>query len=317
MEKIVNLNDVQSLLKDGSIKEGDTIAFIADVITKEAKKRYGTGACDVTHMNTVATIYFNETKKEAFDVLESKETFYFVGKLRVTFNEFSFDAIDVKKSIILYSMMRNEEVSAIVAKNEHLEELLNAISDLNFGAAIKLIDTNSDLQSLIRENGNLYAIFIKECCSSDIFNAEMVKKLIDCGLDNYRSGFDNSQLPACLVYTVVSDDVRNNEELKKAYADVALHYLKVTNFSSNETDINLDTVLSSLCCNDVFIECVKYLIAKPEIEINTVNDIDFSPLGNAIRFNCPQIVNELLKRPDIIITDKDREEAKRVGIKLP
>jgi ankyrin repeat protein len=87
-------------------------------------------------------------------------------------------------------------------------------------------------------------------------------------------------------------------------------------FDLNFIDDNEDTAINIACTNPNMLWLVEKLAARKDINVNCVNDIGWTSLGNALRFGNIEALKFLGKRPDLVVSDKDRELAKKKGIKL-
>jgi ankyrin repeat protein len=87
-------------------------------------------------------------------------------------------------------------------------------------------------------------------------------------------------------------------------------------FDFNARDLNGDTALTIVCEYPKMAWVAKKLIANRNVDVNQDNEFGFSPLSVCISHNNLDVLKELGKRPDLKITDKDKEAAKKSGINL-
>ncbi len=128
-----------------------------------------------------------------------------------------------------------------------------------------------------------------------------------------EDGFGESLLES-LLYMCTSDESTEDDRVEiKKYIDALLKSDK-TDF--NYKDLNEDTALSVACEYPQLLWVVEFLASKEEVNVNTINDINFSPLGNAIRRNNLKAIEILAKRKDLQVTVHDLEVADEYGIDL-
>ena len=128
-----------------------------------------------------------------------------------------------------------------------------------------------------------------------------------------EDGFGESLLES-LLYMYASDENTEDDRVEiKKYIDVLLKSDK-TDF--NYKDLNEDTALSIACEYSQLLWVVEFLASKEEVNVNTINDINFSSLGNAIRGNNLKAIEILAKRKDLQVTVHDLEVADEYGIDL-
>lgn len=109
--------------------------------------------------------------------------------------------------------------------------------------------------------------------------------------------------------TLSAKNAKNVQEMIETIVDSG-------KFDLNFIDDNEDTAINVACMDSNMAWLVKKLAARKEIDVNHVNDIGWAALGNAIRFNNLEAIKYLGKRPDLEVRDKDKELAKKKGIKL-
>lgn len=128
-----------------------------------------------------------------------------------------------------------------------------------------------------------------------------------------EDGFGESLLES-LLYMCASDEGTKDDrvEIKKCI-DVLLKSDK-TDF--NYKDLNEDTALSVACEYPQLLWVVEFLASKEEVNVNTTNDINFSPLTSAIDNNNIKAIELLSKRKDIVVREIDVEKAKENNIDL-
>jgi len=133
---------------------------------------------------------------------------------------------------------------------------------------------------------------------------------------NVDDGFGESLIQN-LLYAYYLDETNKisskNAENVKEMLNIIIDSGK---FDLNFVDDNEDTTINIACNNPNMLWLVEKLAANKDINVNQVNDIGWTALGNAIRFGNTKAIEILGKRPDLKVTDKDRELAKKKGIDL-
>ena len=188
-----------------------------------------------------------------------------------------------------------------------LHKLIN--SDDEKGA-INLINSEKDIDVSYEHNGRIPIFFA--------FNKRMydlVEVIVNHPTFNplIEDGFGESFLES-LLYLYTADKCTNDDRAEiKRYIDLLL---KSENTCFNHKDLNEDTALSIACEYPQLLWVVEFLASKEGVNVNTINDINFSPLGNAIRRNNLKAIEILAKRKDLQVTVHDLEVADEYGIDL-
>ena len=89
-----------------------------------------------------------------------------------------------------------------------------------------------------------------------------------------------------------------------------------TNYDFNAKDLNFDTAINLAAEYPVFDFVLQKLVENPNVNLNVVNDIQCTSLGNAIRRNNVNAIKTLGKRVDLVVRDQDYEMARKKGIDL-
>lgn len=196
---------------------------------------------------------------------------------------------DVPKSILLHKYIdEGNEKEAIETINKYGDDV-----DINF-------ELNNNTPIFNAVDKGMYDLFVTiinhpkfDCSNSDGYGETILTAL----LYNYKDGIKSET---------------ENKNIKKMIDLI----LSSETFDFNSVNINLDTALSVACERTDLNWVVDALVAKANVDVNTVNDIDYSTLGNAIRRKNTHAIGALMTRHDLRITDKDMECAKANGIDL-
>lgn len=88
------------------------------------------------------------------------------------------------------------------------------------------------------------------------------------------------------------------------------------NYDFNAKDLNYDTAVNFAAEYPMFGFILKKLVENPKVNLNIVNDVQCTSLGNAIRRNNLDAIKLLGKRADLIVRDQDKKMAESRGINL-
>ena len=144
-----------------------------------------------------------------------------------------------------------------------------------------------------------------------VFNAIVSHKNFDSSVCD---GFGEPLLQALIYnYKIEGHTSHDDDVATKKMIDMILAN---DNFDFNVVNINLDTPINVACEDVKYMWIVEALLAKPNVDVNTVNDIGFTALGNAIRNKNIHAIELLANREGTIVSNKDIETAKSVGIDL-
>lgn len=88
-------------------------------------------------------------------------------------------------------------------------------------------------------------------------------------------------------------------------------------FNLNEIDDNEDTAIMIACTTPDLNWAVEKLLDKEGIDVNQVNDVNFTCVGNAVRRNNFEAARMILKKfPDIQLTESDKEYMEKYGFEV-
>ena len=179
--------------------------------------------------------------------------------------------------------------------------------------AIQLIEKEKDVDVNYQFNDKRPIFSAIDAKMHKVVGKIIVNDKFDCNVDD---GFGESLIQN-LLYTYYLDETNKlsdkNAPNVKAMIESVVDSGK---FDLNFIDDNEDTVINIACVNPNMLWLVEKLASRKDINVNCVNDIGWTSLGNAIRYNNIKAIELLGKRPDLKVTNKDRELAKRNGIDL-
>lgn len=81
----------------------------------------------------------------------------------------------------------------------------------------------------------------------------------------------------------------------------------------NETDMYNDTLLSTAAMKPHALFVVEHLLRKPEIDVNKVNDLGYTALGMAVRYNNIECAKLLANDSRIKLSKGDKRELSKHG----
>lgn len=198
---------------------------------------------------------------------------------------------EINPSILLHKLIdeKNEtEAVALIAKE-------GDNFDVNF-------EFNQNVPVFSAIENKLYRVFEAiinhkkfDCTTCDSFGESLLQSL----MFNYMPESSNS-------------DRRENEAVKQMINTI----LDSENFDFNVQDINLDTAINIACDRKELLWIVERLASKPNVNINIVNDFNYTALGTAIRKKNIDAIRILSRRPDLVVREEDFELAKQNGVNL-
>lgn len=179
--------------------------------------------------------------------------------------------------------------------------------------AIKLIDENKEVDVNFEFNDKRPIFSAIDAKMHRIIGKIIANEKFDSNVDD---GFGES-LVQNLLWAYYLDETnklssKNAENIRTMIETI----IDSGKFDLNFIDSNEDTAINIACTNPNMLWLVKKLSAMKGINVNCVNDIGWSALGNALRHKNVDAVKILGKRPDLEVRDKDRELAKKMGIEL-
>lgn len=189
----------------------------------------------------------------------------------------------------------------------------------------KYIDTDNEkaaLELLEKEGAKVNVNYEFES-RTPIFSAiahNMVKvfgKIVNTkGFDfSVKDGFGETILGS-LLYLYASGEVEISKDEEKELEDLMIPFLTSKYIDLNVTNINDDSIINLACEYPKALWLVKILASRKDVNVNMVNDINWTSLGNCIRKDNLEALKIIGQRPDLKVRDCDKEEAKKHGIDL-
>lgn len=212
-----------------------------------------------------------------------------------------FDKIDIPVS----SFVNREDIKPEILLHKLIEEG-------NENEVLKLLsDTKGEFDVNYEFNEN--------CPIFSVIERKMMKAFAE--LVNHKN-FDSSKcnefgepLLQALMYVYRCEVIESGKENKEIRSMIE-SILNSTSYNFNSLGLNLDSpimvAVERPCTNWI----LDILIQKEDVEMNFVNDFNWTALGNAMRCGNEYAIKKLLTRSDIKITDSDREVARKHSINL-
>lgn len=119
----------------------------------------------------------------------------------------------------------------------------------------------------------------------------------------------------CLFFTLGSGELENEDD-RKYLEKIIKNFLENDKFDLNIKDVTDDTPLQIACLYSSFSWIVEKLVNNDKVDINFENSRHSTALGNAIICGNIKAIKILCKRQDLIIRDKDIQNAQERGINL-
>lgn len=187
------------------------------------------------------------------------------------------------------------------------------IDERNIEAAIKLLAENEKVDPNYVFYASMPAIKAITNGDNKLFDALINHPKFDITL---TEGFGEpySHFLILTMETKLGDRTANLQ----SWIDMCMSILENPKYDINCLNINDDTTLHCACEQPEFIQIVKYLVNRADVDVNKVNDWGFRPIDVALDLEKVNIeaVKSLLIREDLIITDETNALAKSKGIDL-
>jgi len=178
--------------------------------------------------------------------------------------------------------------------------------------AIKLIDDTPEI-NVNEEYKNTYPIFGAIANTMfDLFKKITLHPTFDATV---QEGFGENVLHTLLFLasgSILAKDGTTSEILNKMInfaIDSGVYNL-------NEQDINLDTALTIACSQNSLAWVVEKLVNEKNVDISIVNDEGMNALEIAVKCGNKDAVKSLIKRTDIVVTEKIKKMAADNAISL-
>jgi len=181
-------------------------------------------------------------------------------------------------------------------------------------AAIKLMETEGDkLDVNFKFNDHAPVTTAMENKLFGAFSQIVSNKNFDGDIDDQ---YGENLLQAILWSCYLDPSNKPTPEEEKALRSMLVTLIESGRFDLNFVDMNLDTLINIAAMNPNMLWLLQYLTAMPEVDPNKVNDVDSTAFGNAIRNRNFEGAKILGRRPDLLVRDFDRAEAKEQGINI-
>lgn len=135
----------------------------------------------------------------------------------------------------------------------------------------------------------------------------------DCNVDD---GFGESLIQNLLFAYYLDTTTKLNAKSSNNVKEMIETIIDSGKFDLNYIDDNDDTAVNIACCNENMLWLVKKLVSDKNVDINCVNDTGHTAFGEAIRHDNLKALEIVGQRPDIKLSDKDKDLAKKKGIDL-
>jgi hypothetical protein len=242
-------------------------------------------------MRYVKDQYGDVTLKDSRDLFNADlKNGKYLSEIGISPNDFlNREAID--PSVMLHKLIdEHDEIGAIKLIEENMDTI-----DVNY-------EFNMRMPVFSALNASMFKLFSK-MVTHPKFNSKV------------EDGFGETLLQS-LLYMYSAEEISSSSEDEKSLCDMIQTITDNETFDFNARDLNGDTALTIVCEYPKMAWVAKKLIANRSVDVNQDNEFGFSPLSVCISHNNLDVLKELGKRPDLKITDKDKEAAKKSGINL-
>lgn len=187
------------------------------------------------------------------------------------------------------------------------------IDECNTEAAIKLLSENEQIDPNFVFYASMPAVKAITNGDEKLFNALVNHPNFDITL---TEGF-GEPYSHFLILTMETKLCEKGVNLQ-SWIDMCMSILENPKYNINCLNINDDTTLHCACEQPEFIQIVKYLVNRDDVDVNLVNDWGFRPIDVALDLEKVNIeaIKCLLTREDLILTDETRNVAKTKNIDL-
>lgn len=240
-------------------------------------------------------------------------------KISIISNEYGTQSI--KEYVNGYGIFCDEQLSEHgIQINDILNDTISnpviklrkAIDEQNEELALQIMEENPDMDINVPCNERLpICVALQNFMFKTILAILKNSKFNYAAEDGYGEIF-TTDLATFFTYC--------NEDQQENFDEIMNFVLSDKRADYTLTNINNDTYLTSLLYDDVKLDktnhFVKILLSKNDININQVNDMGKDALYLALSIKNVEIIKELLKRTDLIITSSDIKMALEVKINL-
>ena len=133
---------------------------------------------------------------------------------------------------------------------------------------------------------------------------------------NVDDGLGESIIQSLLYSYYLSETNKLTPDVEKNVRVLIETLIDSGKFDLNFIDFNDDTLINIACTNPNMGWLVEKLAARRDVNVNQINDIGWTALGNALRNNNKVALTIIGKREDLVVTANDRELAKSKNIDL-
>ena len=214
----------------------------------------------------------------------------YLAQIGLSPNEFlNREAID--PSILLHKFIdEHDEIGAIKLIEENMDKV-----DVNY-------EFNMRMPVFSALNASMFKLFGK-IVSHPKFNSKV------------EDGFGETLLQSFL-YMYSADEVTSSSEDEKSLIDMITAILDNKSFDFNARDLSGDTALTIVCEYPKMIWVAKKLISDRNVDVNQENEFHQSAIKKCISSNNLEVLRELGKRPDLVVSEEHKTLAKNRGINL-
>jgi len=131
-----------------------------------------------------------------------------------------------------------------------------------------------------------------------------------------EDGFGESLLHSLLYLRGGAEELQLQENEKTNIDRMIQIILNNQKFDFNQRDISNDTPILVVCEYPNLIWCFKTLASNKSVDVNVVDDLNYSLITKCIDFNNLEALKILSTRKDLIVRGEDIELAKEEGIDL-
>ena len=188
------------------------------------------------------------------------------------------------------------------------------IDEMNEDAALKLLEENDKIDVNFSFNDRVPVFSAIDNKMFKLFVKILSNKNFNGSVDN---GFGENMLQVILWSCYLdpnsaTSDKFNDNTVKTLIIDM----LESGKFGVNDVDVNDDTILHISAMDSRMMWLTEYLVKRPDVNVNAVDDINFTPLATAIISNNIECAKLIGMRSDLVVTEIDRAVAKDKGVAL-
>jgi hypothetical protein len=314
------LSEIYDLVRKGELKNGDSITFMAEVLTKKETDRFYLAKLS-NGKNFFVNYFGRKSKKEIsplFSKLKIDKTFIIKGTLWCSkdCSEFSLDnLIFVSDNKALSYRLEYLDTGNILYK------LYSYMENNSEGAANEFFFSNKEaIMDLLHNPDNYDKITAFLCDYQKHKNHIAFRNILTTLIKtNYKDNFGENLLMSFISGIFNNVFVNKNPYCKELKINAAKYLNEVIDEIPdeiiNDTDDVGDNVVNDLCHCDILSPIIEKLL-KRNVSFNTINDIYRDSLGEAITCGSKTIVSLIVNSGKVKITDKHKELAEAYFVKL-